>query len=117
ALPRWSGVDREEDVDAVLRRVVHRPVVERPRVGRVVGILRVRRAALRDTVRAAPVEVLANLLDVELPEQRERLRDGPVKRLGLVVDADEEELRGVRGLCDGSRRERRDYGDENSDPP
>src|SRR5205807_4095348 len=107
ALPGRSRVDREEDMDAVLLRVANGAVVEIPMVRGIIRVAWVRGALLRDAVGAAPVDVLADLLNSQLAEEGERLRDRPVERLRLVVDANPQVARPLgRSCCRRDERRR-----------
>ncbi len=99
---------------AVLVRVPHDAVVERPVVGRVGRVRRVGRSARRDAVTGAPVEVQPHFLHVQLLQHGHRRVDRPVERLRLVVDTDPQVARGMRRLCGRSNQRRRHERDGDS---
>ena len=115
ACPRWRPQDREDRLDAVLGRALDERVIDRPVVGGVGRVARVRRALLvRDAARAAPVEVHAERLDAERLVLRER-PIGVAERLGLVEDPGDQRTRLLRLLGRARTRRRDQSGHENRD--
>ena len=97
--PAGREQDREDDLDVVLGRVAHEPVVDRPVVRRVARIGGVGRTRLRDgPLRPAPVEVDAEHLRAQRLQGGEGEGRVAVQGEGLVVDADEQVARCLGGM-------------------
>ena len=102
ACPGRRPQDREDGLDLVVGRLLDHRVVDRPVVGGIVRIERVRWALLaRDAARTAPVEVDPERLDAEqlvLVERPGRVADGRL----LVEDAHDQAPR-LRARLGGGR--------------
>ena len=108
--------DREHDLDSVRLRVLHRAVVHRPVVGRIVRVHRVHRPSLGDAVRAAPDEVDPDHLRPQLLQHRKDLIGVSVVELRVVEEPDLEIAR--RARCGHAENCGRDEGGRNrSDAP
>ena len=107
--PRRREQDAEHRLHAVLRGIPNGAVVDRPVVGRVRRILRMRRTPLRDLV---PVEVDPNDLGAQALQRAEGELRIAVQRHRIVLNSDEHVLlrlrRGHGETCSDENDRRRD---------